>query len=72
MGKSDDETRTPSMRSGRPLPVMLKLAPMPAATRSNTVFSVLMSRYWPSENQSCGTLSPGERCQRIAMRSACG
>src|SRR5579859_1844321 len=51
---------------------MLKLAPMAAATRSNTVFSALMSRYWPSESQSRGTFSPGDRCHSIASRSACG
>ena len=57
--------RTPSMRSGAPLPVMLKLAPIAAATRSNAVFSVLISRYCPSDSQSRGTLSPGDRCHSI-------
>ena len=36
---SDEDTLTPSMRSGRPAPVRLKLAPIAAATRSNVVFS---------------------------------
>jgi hypothetical protein len=48
----------------------LKLAPIVAATSLKTWLSVRMSRYWPVENQSCATLSPGERCQRIAIRSA--
>jgi len=37
--------RTQSARSGVSLPVMLKLAPTAVATRSKTVFSVLMLRY---------------------------
>ena len=65
-------TRTPSTRSGAPSPVMLKLAPIAAATPLNVVFSSLMSRYCPSENQSRATFSPGDRCQRIAMRPASG
>ena len=35
-GKSDDDTRAPSIRSGTPRPVRLKLAPIVAATSQKT------------------------------------
>ena len=69
-GNNDADTRAPSMRSGTPLPVRLKLAPIVAATSVKTWLSARMSRYWPVENQSCCTPSPGDRCQRMAMRPA--
>src|SRR6476620_6089765 len=70
--KNEDDTRIPSTRSGLPSPppVTLQLAPMAAATCSNAVVPDLMSRYWPTESQSRGTLRPGDRCQTIAIRSA--
>jgi hypothetical protein len=71
MGSRFDDTRiTPTRSALNPSPVRLTVDPSAIARSSNVVLLLLMSKYCAVENQSSAMLSPGERFQRIARRSA--